>query len=111
MTGADGTLGGGMRVYVMDNIQPATLNYGQQTVEQGTATKIIDGSTLLLKSGINIKSLQTNTALVFVGSSGVMTTSGYPLSAGEELFLEVDDASKVFTISSSEGQTACWTAS
>ena len=100
-----------MRVYVMDNVQPPTLNYGQQTVPTGTSTKIIDGSTLILKSGINIKSLQTNTALVFVGSANVATTSGYPLSAGEELFLEVNDAAKVFTISSSSGQTACWTAS
>jgi len=110
MSGSDAA-NSSMKVYVVDTSQPETLNYGHQQVPTVTATTISDLPTLPLKSGVNIKALQTNTDLVFVGSVGVITTTGYPLSAGEELFLEVDDAIKVYTISSTSGQTACWTAS
>jgi hypothetical protein len=44
--------------------------------------------------GVNVKSYPTNTQYVFIGESGF--THGYPLDAGEELFLEISNMNKLF---------------
>ncbi|MBC8442963.1 MAG: hypothetical protein H8D80_02100, partial [Proteobacteria bacterium] len=102
-------VGKGMRVFVVDNIQPPTLFNGQTTVPTSTAVAL--STTQPIKSGVNIKAHQQNTASVFVGAGGVGVETGYPLSAGEEIFLEVNNIITPFVIASSAGQTACWTAS
>jgi hypothetical protein len=44
--------------------------------------------------GVNVKSYPTNTQYVFIGESGF--TYGYPLDAGEEIFLEISNMNKLF---------------
>jgi len=44
--------------------------------------------------GVNLKSYPTNTQYVFIGESGF--TYGYPLDAGEEIFLEISNMNKLF---------------
>ncbi|MBX3411572.1 MAG: hypothetical protein KF708_02550 [Pirellulales bacterium] len=50
--------------------------------------------------GVQLKAAADNSAEVYVGNSDVTTdaadaTDGFPLSAGEGLFVAVDDASKI----------------
>ena len=54
-------------------------------------------STEQLRTGITIKSPITNTSDIFVGNSiGVSTTTGYILSPGETIFLEIASAGLLF---------------
>jgi len=108
MSGSNGS-NSSMKVYVVDTQQPPSLFNGQTTVPISDSVQI--STTQPLRSGVNIKSHQQNTGLVFIGAAGVTILTGYPLSAGEEIFLEVDDAMMPHIIAETSGQTACWTAS
>lgn len=52
-------------------------------------------------SGVLVKALVANAAIVYVGDSTVTTSTGFPLSAGDTLSLPIDDASKLWAISAS----------
>lgn len=49
-------------------------------------------------SGILLRAPSGNSATVFVGGSDVTTSNGYGLEAGKELWLPIDDPSKVFVV-------------
>lgn len=61
----------------------AVVNVGQQTVNT-TAVQISAVSTVPT-NGIIVRALSTNTASIFVGDSGVTTTNGFELVAGESM--------------------------
>ena len=80
--------------------------HGQTTV--GTIeTQLITISTPC-KKGVLVKALSTNTGVVYIGKSGVATTSGYELTAGEAVTIEVDNVNKVFGIADTAGQKVSW---
>jgi hypothetical protein len=61
--------------------------------------------------GVFVKAAPTNSGIVYIGrssavtaSSAAPTTDGYPLSAGEELPVLVDDVSKIWCIASVAAQ-------
>ena len=58
-----------------------------------------------------IKALSTNTGRVFIGvSNGVLTTTGFELSAGESIAVpvaEAANASGIWAIGSAASQTIC----
>ena len=91
---------------------PDTFKTGRITV--GSASVIqMDSSGFSCEYGINVKSLNTNTNVVYVGNtSGLVGTSfGYPLFEGEDTFLKLNDTSKVYLISGSGHQIISFTAS
>jgi len=47
---------------------------------------------------------------IYVGPRGVTAATGYELPAGSELFLPVNDLSKVYVVSSSGGGAYSWIA-
>ena len=49
--------------------------------------------------GVNIKSLASNTQNIFIGESSGFTY-GYPLAQGDEIFLEISNANKIYIKSS-----------
>lgn len=59
----------------------AAVNVGQQTVN--TTAVQISASSTVPTNGIIIKALSTNAASLFVGGSGVTTSTGYELVPGE----------------------------
>lgn len=66
------------------------------------------GNTQYLAIGLIIKAASGNSDIVYVGGSGVTILTGFELSAGEELTLEIDDPAKVYVItnpSQNEQQT------
>jgi hypothetical protein len=61
--------------------------------------------------GVEIKAAVTNTGTLYVGNSDVTAdaadaTSGFPLHAGDAIFLPVDDPTSVYLIGSTTGQKA-----
>ncbi len=59
--------------------------------------------------GVQLKADEDNLGVVYVGTSGVTVltselTDGFPLEAGEGLFLPIDDAAKVYLAASMTGQ-------
>lgn len=83
---------GTAKVTVNSETLPSTLLTGLFTATT-TATGMYPGGFTCAK-GVNVKSYPTNTQYVFIGESGF--TYGYPLDAGEELFLEISNMNKLF---------------
>ncbi len=55
-------------------------------------------TTRSLSRGLIIKASAANSDIVYVGREHVSITTGYELSAGNELFIAIDNASKVFVV-------------
>lgn len=79
----------------------STIYNGSKTVPTGTAEAI--ATTQAIKS-VTVKSLSTNTVAVYVGASGVTTSTGIELLADESVTIDIDDLAKVFVISGSASQ-------
>lgn len=63
--------------------------------------------------GVLIRADKSNTSDVFVGNTGltagtVDATDGLPLSPGEPITIEIDDANKIYLRSTSSGQKVYW---
>lgn len=83
---------------------------GQTTVT--TAGTEVALGTGLPQSAVLVKALSTNTGIMYVGNAGdgtVASTTGYPLSAGDQLIFEyVDDLSKIMVDASVNGEKVAW---
>lgn len=90
--------GSGARVVVNSITKPNRVFHGQKTL---TTTPIQLG-TEVVKSGVTIKSPSTNVVDIYIGNSlAVTNTTGYLLSPGETIYLEVSSLSSTFAKSAS----------
>ena len=97
--------GAGAKVQVASTSRPARFQHGQRTL---TTSPVILG-TDQLKVGITLKSPATNTVDIYIGNSlAVSTTTGYILSPGEIIFLEVSTLGSVFLRSASGTATLAY---
>lgn len=88
------TSGNGAKVNVGSITRPGRVIHGQRTI---TTTPTILG-TEALKTGITLKSPTSNSVDIYVGNSiSVSTTTGYILSPGESIYLEVSTLGSLFT--------------
>lgn len=78
----------------------ATVYNGSKTVPTVTAETIGSQAT----TSVTIKALSTNTVAVYVGTTGVTTSTGFELLAGESVTLDVNNLSKIYVISGSSSQ-------
>ncbi len=77
---------------------------GQTSV--GTTAVTLVGTPTKATRGVQLKAATGNTADVYVGpDSSVTSTTGFALAAGEGLLVKIDDAVKVYLISTAEGQS------
>lgn len=60
--------------------------------------------------GVLIKALPANTGTVYVGLTGVTTATGFPVEAGENITLPIDNANKIFVRADVDGQSVAWVA-
>jgi hypothetical protein len=67
----------------------------QSIVESGYAPETV------LK-GVCVRAATANTAVLYVGPVGVTTASGYPLPAGEELEVQIEDPSKIYVVAGTD---------
>ena len=80
----------------------ASVSSFQKTVTTaGTAEQLASTSTI---KSIAIKALASNTGIIYVGNSGVDSTNGYELEAGEGITLLIDDPSDIYIDSSVNGE-------
>jgi hypothetical protein len=99
----DTTLGGGIKVSVVGVAQPTGITSGKVAASASpTATQL---GNFALKSGIHIKSdLVNTTSTVFVGYDSV-STNGYALFNGDQIFIETDNTNKIWISASTAGST------
>jgi hypothetical protein len=89
---------------------PAAVYGGQKTVATaGTAEAL--AASQEIEAGVQIKALSGNGGNVYVGGSGVDSSSGFVLAAGEEIFVEVDDLAAVYLDVDSGGEGVSYIAS
>ncbi len=84
-----------------------------RTSNIGTTAVALVGTTVDATKGVQLRAADSNTATVFVGHSNLTTdtsdaTDGFPLKAGEALFVPVNDASKIFAASTVASQKLFW---
>lgn len=84
----------------------AAVNVGQKTVST-TATQLSATSTVPT-NGIIVRALSTNTASIFVGGSGVTTSTGYELVAGEATSFTCNLNTLYIISAASTTDKACW---
>ena len=88
-------------------VQTAVVT-GQATVPTGTATAI--ASTQTLYSGITVVSDPDNTAIVYVGPTGISVTTGFPLAVGAGFTFSLSQAATLFSISGTASQKVFYVA-
>jgi len=85
-----------------------SFSHGQ--VDVGTSAVQLTTSATPCKFGVVVKADDDNSGNVYVGGSGVTTSNGFRLGAGQGISLEIDDASKIYVIADSSGQKVHWIA-
>jgi hypothetical protein len=93
-----------MRVASSPNV-PSAVKSGRTNVTPSGSQLGTSGVTPLA-NGIYIRANSANTSTVFVGDAKIVRSpnTGYPLEAGEQLFLAVSDPANVFAISGTGNQ-------
>jgi hypothetical protein len=90
--------GAGAKVNVASTTRPTRFQHGQRTL---TTTPVLLGNDQL-RVGITLKSPSTNTVDIYIGNSlAVSPTTGYILSPGEVIFLEVSSIATIVARSAS----------
>ena len=81
-----------------------------------TTAETLKPNEVALVFGILVKAHKDNAGIVYVGPKGVTAdtepaTDGYPLYAGDAVFIEIDNLIKVYVIASEANQQASFIAS
>lgn len=87
-------------------VNPVAAVYSAQQVM--TASSVCATAHAML-NGIIVKALPANTGTVYVGPSGVTTSTGFPLAAGEPVAYAVPNASAVCLLSTVAGDVVALT--
>lgn len=85
-------------------ILPTTLRNSQQTV----TTSAVALSAGALSEGVVLESLSTNTVSIFVGGTGVTTSTGYELTPGSSIGVSISNTNKIFVICASSSPVVTW---
>jgi hypothetical protein len=65
------------------------------------------GYARLVRKGVYVRALAGNGVTIYVGNAQLHTGGGYPLVAGEEVFVPVDSTGKVYVQATPSGNTSC----
>ena len=74
---------------------PGTISTGKKTGTALAEEKVTIGSGAL-GVGVTVKAMSTNTGLVYLGINTVSSTTGFELSAGEQVFIPVNNLDVVY---------------
>jgi len=96
---------GAFNVIVTGSTAPTAFVAGSTTVP--TSALNLQSQTV---TGIRVKAHPNNATLVYIGNTSENLTShnGFPLSASEDAFLEIDNASKIYFVATETGNTLSW---
>jgi len=76
--------------------------YGAKTVGVAGTSEALSSDAV--EHGIHIKAMSSNTGEIYVGDVNVSSSNGYPLAAGEEVYLKLRDLSKVYLDTDTGGE-------
>ena len=75
---------------------PATVVHGTVTITPVNTQNVLGALTTLL-IGVTVKARAANTGIVYVGiKDGVNAAQGFPLAAGEQIFLPVSQLNNIW---------------
>jgi hypothetical protein len=100
---AAGTVNKQLADLITETKPVTSFSTNQKTVPTGTAEQVIVASTPA-KRFVSVVANADNDGEVFVGASGVTTTTGIPLQPGQPVGIPVDDANKVYVIAAASGR-------
>lgn len=79
-------------------------NFSAQTITVGSSAVQLFSTPTPSSYGVLIKALTGNSGTVDVGKSDVTSGAGFSLSAGQEIWLQVDHLETIWVIGSGSGQ-------
>ena len=82
---------------------PSTFGNGQGTVASPGTAQALAGSTTI--KGVTVKALKTNSGTIYIGDASVDSSNGYPLEAGAQLAIAINNLNKVFVDASGASQS------
>lgn len=90
-----------------------TFDHGRSLV--GIHSSQINATSFACERGVLLKAAVGNGGTVYVGNSDVtagdnVTTDGYELTAGESVFIEINNVNKIYAIASAEKQSLYYVA-
>lgn len=91
---------------------PSTFTSNKISISPSSSTQIEGITGFTCAYGINLKASATNTNLIYFGNtSAVSSSTGYGLDPGEEVFVKILNANKLYVISGSGTQSMFYVAS
>lgn len=105
-TGALPALSTGTNAIGTVGTTPAVINVGQQT--SNTSAVQLSSTSTVPTNGIVVEALAGNSAVVYVGGSGVTTSTGFQLSAGQSISFTCN-LNTLYVIGSNNTDKICWT--
>lgn len=95
----------------MSNIQRSTI-VALNTLMSGQKTSTAAAAAVAIGShpvrSVLVRALAGNAGLVYVGPSGITSSTGYELSPGEPVAIDVDDLGKVFLKVANDSDGVCY---
>jgi hypothetical protein len=88
-----------------EEVIPAEIIHGKTTVT--TSGVRVQLATNTVKA-ITIKASSDNTGVMYVGSTGVTVSNGFPLSAGESMSFDIVNTGAVWLDASMNNQSVVW---
>lgn len=82
----------------------SALTTSQHTTDIAINTAKVVSSSLACQSGLTVVADSANTDTVYVGPSGVSTSSGFPLAAGAGFTFSVNNAQLIYSVSATASQ-------
>lgn len=83
---------------------------GRRTVSTAGSPESLASAPAPVASGVEVKAMPGNTGTAFIFISGESKADSYPLAPGDEVFMPVDDASKVIVDVGTGGDTVAFIA-
>lgn len=83
-----------------DQAVQSSISSGQATI--GTSATQL--TSIVLKQGVVVKASSSNIGTVYLGTSGVTTSTGFELGAGESVTLPITNTNLIYAIANTTGQ-------
>jgi hypothetical protein len=95
---------GNLRAKISEITRPKTVSSGSKNITPST-TQVATNVPLLV--GVTIKASSANTDIIYIGGANLLTnsTDGYPLEAGESLYIECSNVNSLYARSVTGTQT------
>ena len=81
---------------ITEIVRPGVVTSGKKSVTETPVS--LTTASISAKVGVHVKCPTTNTSTVYIGGRNILTSQGdgYPLDAGESIFIECDLVSRIF---------------